>query len=126
MPRILVSRRYLTGGVIVRRIAMPILLCSLSLVSACDATGPDAVVPGPLGAVSVEAGEAFQIRTLLSVTGAPELGVVARRGVELAVEDLGGVRGRDIELGSAMDAMCSPEGGRSGASHIAGDKLIVG
>ena len=63
----------------VKRIAMSFLFCSLSLVSGCDTTEPSSFVPGPLGAVSVAAGEAVQIRTLLSVTGAPELGVVARR-----------------------------------------------
>ena len=110
----------------VQRIAIPVLLLSISLVSACDTTGPPAFVAGPLGAVSVRAGEAVQIRTLLSVTGAPELGVVGRRGVELAVEDLSGVGGRDIELGDAMDAMCSPEGGRAGAGRITGDEQVVG
>ena len=115
------------GAVTVQRIPMPVLLLSISLVSACDATGPSsAFVAGPLGAVSVGAQEAVQIRTLLSVTGAPELGVVARRGVELAVEDLGPVGGRDIELGGALDAMCSPEGGRAGADQIAGNEQVVG
>lgn len=103
------------------------LFAALFLVSACErTTGPSSFVPGPLGAVSVGPAEAVQIRTLLSVTGAPELGVVARRGVELAVTDLASVRGRDIELGSAMDAMCSPEGGRAGANRIVGDKDVVG
>ena len=110
----------------VKRIAMSFLFCSLSLVSGCDTTEPSSFVPGPLGAVSVAAGEAVQIRTLLSVTGAPELGVVARRGAELAVAVLGDVRGRDIELGGAMDAMCSPEGGRAGANQIASDEQVAG
>ena len=115
-------------GVVVQRIAMLVLLFSVSLMSACDSTStePSTFVPGPLGAVSVPAGEAVQIRTLLSVTGAPELAVVARRGAELGVEDLGSVRGRDIELGGALDAMCSPEGGRAGASQITGDEQVVG
>ena len=103
------------------------LFVALLLASGCDdATSPSSFVPGPLGAVSVGPGEAIRIRTLLSVTGAPELGVVARRGVELAVKDLGAVRSRDIELGGAVDAMCSPEGGRAGASRIAGDEQVVG
>ena len=40
--------------------------------------------------------------------------------IELAVEDLGGVRGRDIELGGAMDAMCPPEGDRAGDEQVVG------
>lgn len=74
----------------------------------------------------MRAGEAVQIRTLLAVTGAPDMGIVAHRGVELAVEDLGGVGGREIELGGAMDAMCSPEGGRAGVDRITGDGQVVG
>ena len=106
--------------------AAALVLMPLILVSACDTTEPPAFVPGPLGAVEVRPGEAIQIRTLLSVTGAPELAIVPRRGAELAVEDLGGVLGREIELGGAMDAMCSPDGGRSGAETIAGDERVAG
>lgn len=81
---------------------------------------------GPLGAVTVEPGEAVQIRTLLSIRVAPTLGAVARRGAEFAVEDMGTVKGRQIELGEPVDTSCSPEGGRAGALGIAGDPRVAG
>ena len=102
------------------------LLLPLTLALACGTTEPPAFVPGALGAVSVGAGEAVQLRTLLSVTGNPELGTVARRGVELAVGDLGTVVGRNIELGDGIDSMCSPDGGHAGASRIVGEMAVVG
>ncbi|MDH3425611.1 MAG: hypothetical protein OEM22_02965, partial [Acidimicrobiia bacterium] len=47
---------------------------------------------GPLGGVLVGAGEAVQIRTLQSISGATEfLGVDQNRGTELAIEDYGQV-----------------------------------
>lgn len=82
--------------------------------------------PGPLGAVTLEAGESVRLRMLLSVTVAPTLGAVSRRGAEFAVEDFGAVHGRGVELGDPVDTSCSPEGGRAGASGIVGDPQVVG
>jgi len=82
--------------------------------------------PGPLGAVTVGPGEAVQIRTLLSIRVAPTLGAVARRGTEFAVEDVGTVNGRQIELGNPVDTSCSPVGGRAGALGITGDPRVAG
>ncbi|MCY3611212.1 MAG: branched-chain amino acid ABC transporter substrate-binding protein [Gemmatimonadetes bacterium] len=87
---------------------------------------PTPFQPGPLGAVTVEPGEAVQIRTLLSITVAPTLGAVARRGAEFAVEDMGTVHGRQIELGNPVDTSCSPAGGRAGALGITGDPRVAG
>ena len=87
---------------------------------------PPPFQPGPLGAVTVEPGEAVQIRTLLSIRVAPTLGAVARRGAEFAVEDMGTVGGRRIELGNPVDTSCSPEGGRAGALGISGDPKVAG
>ena len=81
---------------------------------------------GPLGSVAVGAGEAVQIRSLLSITGAASLGASLRHGVELAVRDFGDVRGYAIELGESMDSMCSPDGGRAGAEQISADPQVVG
>ena len=87
---------------------------------------PPPFQPGPLGAVTVEPGEAVQIRTLLSIRVAPTLGAVGRRGAEFAVEDMGTVNGRQIELGDPVDTSCSPEGGRAGALGIIGDPRVAG
>ena len=82
--------------------------------------------PGPLGAVTLEAGEAVRLRMLLSVTVAPTLGAVSRQAAEIAVGDFGSVRGHDVDLGDPVDTSCSPEGGRAGASGIVGDPQVVG
>ena len=88
-----------------------------------DSVGPD---PGPLGAVEIGAGEAVQIRSLLSITGAASLGGALRHGCELAVGDFGKVHGHDVDLGESVDAMCSPDGGRAGAGQIAEDSRVLG
>lgn len=87
---------------------------------------PPPFQPGPLGAVTVGPGEAVQIRTLLSIRVAPTLGAVARQGTEFAVEDMGTVNGRRIELGNPVDTSCSPVGGRAGALGITGDPRVAG
>ena len=82
--------------------------------------------PGPLGAVEVGEGEALQIRSLLAHTVAPSLGAPSRQSIELAVADFGPVHGRQVELGEAVDAACSPEGGSAGAEQIAADPQVIG
>ena len=106
--------------------ALAAILAAAVTVSCDGSIGPSSFEPGPLGVVTVGRGEAVKIRSLLAMTGAPSLGVTARRGVELAVRDVAAIRGRNIELGDAMDSMCSPEGGRAGAREIVADPQIVG
>ena len=87
---------------------------------------PPAFEPGPLGAVTLEAGEAVRVRMLLSASVAPTLGAVSRAGAEFAVEDIGTVHGREVQLGDPVDTSCSPEGGRAGALGIVGDPQVAG
>ena len=102
------------------------LVAVLAMPGCRDATRPPEFVPGPLGAVKLEPGEAVRIRMLLSVTVAPTLGAVSRHGAELAAEDMGPVHGRRVELGDPVDTSCSPQGGRAGAGGIAGDPKVAG
>lgn len=90
--------------------------------------GDDEPVGGEVGADAVEigAGEAVQIRSLLSITVVPSLGAALRYGCELAAEDFGSIHGHAVDLGEAMDAMCSPEGGRAGAEQVAADAQVLG
>lgn len=88
-----------------------------------DSVGPE---PGPLGAVEIGADEAVQIRSLLSITVVPSLGAALRHACELAAADFGSIHGHTVDLGEAMDAMCSPEGGRAGAEQIAADPHVLG
>ena len=79
-----------------------------------------------LGTVEIGTGEAVQIRSLLSHTGADSLGASLRYGVELAVRDYGDLHGHAIELGDPMDSGCAPEAGRDGARRIAADARVIG
>ena len=112
------KRFMLTGTALIAVFAMP--GCKES------PTTPPGFQPGPLGAVTLEADEAVRIRMLLSVTVAPSLGAVARHGTEFAAEDIGPVRGRQVELGDPVDTSCSPEGGRAGALGIVADPKVTG
>lgn len=108
-----------------------VLLAALlaTLVAGCDDDNgtPQDFEAGPLGAVEVAAGEAIQIRTMLSHTGAPTFGLPLRYAIELALQDTGDIHGRKVELGDPVDEMCSGEGGRAGALEIVSDpRQIVG
>ena len=82
---------------------------------------------GALGAVEIGAGEAIQIRTMFSHTGAPTFGAPLRYAVELALADVGDIHGREVELGDPIDETCLGPGGRAGALEIVSDpRHIVG
>ena len=109
------------------KITGPALIAVLAIPACRESTTPPLTFePGPLGAVTLEAGEAVRIRTLISVTVAPSLGAVSRQGAELAAGDMGPVLGRQIELGDPVDTSCSPAGGRAGALGIVGDAQVAG
>ena len=98
-----------------------------ALTVSCDGgTEPSSFEPGPLGAVTLREGEAVRIRSLLSMSVALSLGAPARHAVELAVRDVGTVADRDIDLGDALDSMCTPEGGRAAARQVVADPQVVG
>ena len=104
-----------------------VVLTACIMAAACDpGTEPVVFPPGPLGAVTLGADEAIQIRSLLAMTGAPNLGTPTRNAVELAVRDVGKIRGREVELGLPIDDECSPAGGRTGATEILSDSKVVG
>src|SRR5262245_28177052 len=71
----------------------------------------------PLGCVTIAAGEPIKIAYAM-VTSGPNgsLGIDSQRGMEIAVEDLGGeLLGHPIEI-VGEDTGCSPEGGQAAAS----------
>ena len=79
-----------------------------------------------LGVIEVRAGEAVQLRSLLSHTISPSTGVTQRNAAELAVRDIGSIRGYAIELGEPVDGACGPEGGRTRAEQISADPQVIG
>ena len=103
------------------------VLYGLLLVLVSAACGADEFESGPLGAVAVAPGEAIQIRSLNSISGDfASLGTPNQRGVELAIADYGPVAGREVSLGTALDDLCSPEGGQSAAQSVVADPSVVG
>ena len=98
------------------------------LVAGCgEDDDPPEFEAGRLGAVEIGAGEAIHIRTMLSHTGAPTFGASLRYAVELAVQDIGDIHGREVALGEPVDEMCSGAGGKAGALEITSDaRQIVG
>lgn len=98
------------------------------VVAACGDGGSGAdFEPGELGAVTVEAGEAIQIRSLNAISGEVAfLGVPNERAVRMAVEDYGQIEGHDVEVGTGLDDLCSAEGGQQAAQNIVADEQVVG
>ena len=108
MGRDLLQKKVLT--------ALAVLVAAIA--TGCGGDDPDTVVIGP--------GEPVEVRTLLSLTGASSLGGPLRASVEMAVGDFGGIHGHEVELGPAVDSMCSPDGGRAGAERIASEPQVLG
>jgi len=82
---------------------------------------------GSLGVVRVEAGDAVQIRSLNAISGdVAFLGLPNQRGVELAIEDYGPIRGFDVDLGAPLDDLCSADGGQAAAQSIVADSDVIG
>lgn len=97
-----------------------------SLVAAACGDGGADFEEGELGAVTVEAGEAIQIRSLHAISGEVAfLGIPSERATRMAVEDYGQVHGHDVEVGTGLDDLCSAEGGQQAAQTIVSDEQVV-
>jgi branched-chain amino acid transport system substrate-binding protein len=80
----------------------------------------------PMGCVTVPNAGSIKIASLLTMSGPDSVyGIDAIRGVEIAIADKKQVFGHPIELIKADD-LCTEEGGKQGASELAGNKDIVG
>jgi branched-chain amino acid transport system substrate-binding protein len=80
----------------------------------------------PLGCVEVAAGDPIKIGYAL-VTAGPNssLGEDSVRGIEIAVDDMGGeIMGHPVEI-VGEDTGCSPEGGQAAATKLASDTSLV-
>lgn len=99
---------------------------------ATEAAAEEAAAPAAagctdaLGCVEIAAGDPIKIGYAL-VTAGPNasLGEDSARGVEIAVDDLGGeILGHPIEI-VGEDTGCSPEGGQAAATKLASDTSLV-
>jgi len=101
-------------------------LGALALVVAACGGGTD-FEAGELGAVEVGAGEAIQIRSLEAISGEVAfLGTPNDNATRMAVEDYGEIEGHAVEVGTALDDLCSADGGQSAAQTIVSDDQVVG
>ena len=108
-------------------VSISIFLVAANVVaSPAGETAGQSAAAHSLGVVRIGAGEAVQIRSLLSHTGADSLGASLRHGIELAVRDFGDLHGHAVELGDPLDSGCAPETGRESARRIAADVRVVG
>ncbi len=81
----------------------------------------------PLGCVKIDSNDPLHI-AFWGVLSGPDgvVGEDSKRGIEIAIDDMGGkFEGHDIEL-TLEDAKCSPEGGASAAANLVKDKTLVG
>lgn len=79
-----------------------------------------------LGVVEIPEGDPIHI-AFWGVLSGPDgaLGEDAKRGVEIAIDDLGGeLLGHEIQL-TEQDGQCTPEGGATAAQALAADSTIV-
>ncbi len=82
---------------------------------------------GSLGVVTVEAGDAIQIRSLEAITGdVAFFGLPIDRATRIAVDDYGQIHGFDVDVGTSLDDLCSNDGGQAAAQQIVADEDVVG
>ena len=101
------------------------LIAVAALVLGTTACAGDDEASDP-GVVEVAAGEDIQIRSLAVLTGLGDLGTPSQRGVALALEDYGPIKGHNVSMGAGLDSLCTAEGGRAAAETVVGDPRIVG
>ncbi|MGE5072649.1 MAG: branched-chain amino acid ABC transporter substrate-binding protein, partial [Anaerolineae bacterium] len=79
----------------------------------------------PMGCVKVGNAASIKIATLLTMSGPDSVyGIDAVRGVEIAIADKKQVFGHAIEL-IKTDDLCTEEGGKKGATDLAGNSDVV-
>jgi branched-chain amino acid transport system substrate-binding protein len=108
------------------------LLGAIMLVAAAcgkkSKTGATAPKAGPLGAVTIKAGEPIKIAAIEAISGdVASLGVDQITGIQIAMDDLGGkLLGHNLELVGPYDDLCKAEGGTTSAQRVVADKQVVG
>jgi branched-chain amino acid transport system substrate-binding protein len=79
-----------------------------------------------IGVLTLKPGDPIHIAYMLVVAGSEaSIGEDSKRGIELAIDDMGGkLLGRPIKL-SGTDSGCNAEGGTAAATKLASDPTIV-
>ena len=108
--------------------AFSILMFAVLLVGLLSACAPAATYECTDEFGCVEVGKDEPIRIAYSfVLSGPDgsLGTDTKRGVDMAAEEKGTIKGHSIEV-TGEDSLCSPEGGQTAAQKLAADSKIVG
>lgn len=115
-------------GSVASRLLTPVAIAALGLLAvACSDSPRNSLGDGSLGTVEVARGEAIQIRSVYTNGGDLTLfGNSAERAIVFAVVDYGPIHGFDVNLGVALDDMCSPEGGMITGSLVVAEGDVVG
>ena len=111
-----------------RRFLLVVLTTFALIATACSSKTPrEYLGDGSLGAVEVARGGAIQIRSVYTNGGdIPLFGNSAENAIVFAVDDYGPIHGFDVDLGVALDDMCSPEGGMITGSLTVAEGDVVG
>jgi branched-chain amino acid transport system substrate-binding protein len=106
---------------------LSLLVLGSMLLAACGAGAAAYECTDPLGCVTIGPDEPVHIAYWGVLSGADSsLGEDSKRGVEIAIDDLGGkFHDHDILL-TTEDAGCTPEGGATAAAKLASDTSLVG
>ena len=80
----------------------------------------------PIGVVKIKKGDPIHIANWMVVAGPDaSLGTDTKRGVEIAVDDIGGkLLGHPLKI-TTQDTACNAEGGQAAATKLASDPTIV-
>jgi branched-chain amino acid transport system substrate-binding protein len=104
--------------------ALTALLGAAIVLAACGPTA--ATCEDALGCVEIAAGDPIHIAYWGVLSGADaSLGEDSKRGVEIAIDDRGGMLlDHEIQL-TTEDGLCTPEGGATAAQKLAADTTLV-
>lgn len=120
--------RRVDAPVMPRLVAVPLLLLLL-VIPACkdgNEAGPH-LGDGSLGVIEVVTGQQIQVRAFYTNGGDLSLfGNSAEQAIVFAIEDYGPIKGREVNLGAALDDTCTPEGGLAGAQVIVAQGNVAG
>ena len=104
-----------------------ILLAVCLLLSACGDADDPALGDGSLGIVTVDRGDAVQIRSIsaFDLSSAGALDYI--NAVEIAIEDYGPILGEfTVELGEGINDPCSADDGPTTAEAVLADESVLG
>ncbi len=104
-----------------------VLMIASMILAACGPTSAAYTCTDSIGCLTIAPKDPVHIAYLLVVAGpSADLGIDARNGVNIAIDDAGGkILGHDIKF-DGVDGGCTADGGQAGGTQLAADPSIVG